>query len=370
MAKAEQERAGSQRTGPVPLRARTVAAHSAALVALGARPNAALQAVTSLNRAILNDQVDFETAMAAAPRSVRSLLPEVVAPPAPLTLVRAQRSDDATVKLLFALGDGARIETVLIPSRRGEAAGRTTVCVSSQVGCGRRCAFCATGTLGLRRQLDADEIVGQVLAARRYWDVERGASPAIRNIVFMGMGEPLDNFDAVCAAIEVMRDDRGLGIAAGHITVSTVGVADRVLRFLARSPARLALSLHAPDDARRSQLMPVNRNTNLGELKAALQRGLTAGREVLVAYILFDGFNDADADADLLRQWLDGLPVRLNLIPANPGPDPRLAAPSDERVKAFQRRLLDGGVRALVRWPHGRDVAGACGQLALQEATP
>ncbi|MEY3014107.1 MAG: hypothetical protein RIT45_2842 [Pseudomonadota bacterium] len=342
------------------------AAHAARWqAAVGVRPQAALLACTALTRATLLDDVPFEAALASLPRAARRDLPGLVAPPAEAALVQAQRAADATVKLLVRYDDGALVESVIIPSRRGEAGGRTTLCVSSQVGCGRRCAFCATGTLGLRRQLSADEIVAQLRVARRYWTEHAGESPPIGNIVFMGMGEPLDNLDAVCDAIDVLRDDRAFGLAASRITVSTVGVADRVLRFLARSPARIAVSLHAPDDARREALMPVNRRTGLQALKSALQRGLTGGREVLVAYILFDGLNDADADADLLAAWLDGLPARLNLIPANPGPDPGLRAPSDERVRAFQRRLLDAGIRALVRWPHGRDVAGACGQLAV-----
>lgn len=321
--------------------------------------------MTTLGRAWLVSGKPWEESVALVSRQARALLPQICSGPTQCSIDDVARSDDATVKLLLRMADGARVEAVIIPSRRGAAGGRTTLCVSSQVGCGRRCAFCATGTLGLQRQLNADEIVVQLRVARAYWETSRGDSPPIGNVVFMGMGEPLDNLDAVCVAVAVFCDDRAFGFAASRVTVSTVGVAARVAQFLRTCPARLAVSLHAPDDRRRSALMPVNRHTDLGALKAVLLSSLPAGREVFVAYILFDGFNDADADADLLADWLQGIPSRLNLIPANSGPVPTLVAPPDARVHAFQRRLLDRGVRALVRWPHGRDVAGACGQLAL-----
>jgi 23S rRNA (adenine2503-C2)-methyltransferase len=278
-----------------------------------------------------------------------------------LHLGQVASSADGTRKLLLRTHDGHAIETVIIPASGGD---RTTVCVSSQVGCGRRCAFCATGALGLTRNLGADEIVDQVRHAIAVWD----GTPAISNVVFMGMGEPLDNLEAVADAVEILCDDWAFGLPARRITVSTVGVAHRLPEFFARCRANLALSLNAPDDRRRSAIMPVNERCDLAGLKSALLAHLPPRREVLVEYILFADVNDADSDAELLRGWLDGLPARLNLIPCNPGPDPRLRAPSAEAVRRFQKRLLDAGVRCMVRWPHGRDIAGACGQLAAQAA--
>jgi len=182
----------------------------------------------------------------------------------------------------------------------------------------------------------------------------------------MGMGEPLDNLDAVVDAIDLLCDRVTFSLSPKKITVSTVGVAGKLASFFERSPAQIALSLHAPDDERRSRVMPINQRVGLAELKQAFLDTLPSNRQVLVEYILFDGFNDSPEDAILLQKWLEGLPNRVNLIPANPGPRADLRAPPDEVVIAFQRLLADRGVRALVRWPHGRDVDGACGQLAAR----
>ncbi len=346
--------------------ARPPEAHAEALQAHGLSPMAARQAMKQLARACLVGDTPWADAVAALPKRVRAHLDQITSGATSAEIVHAHRAADATVKLLVQLTDGALVESVIIPSRRGEDGGRVTLCVSSQVGCGRRCAFCATGTMGLRRQLGADEIVAQLRAARGYWALHRGTLPGIGNVVFMGMGEPMDNLDAVCAAIDVMTSDLAFGFGASRITVSTVGIADRVAQFAARSKAHLALSLHAPDDERRRALMPVHRRTDLVSLKQALLAALPVGRDVLVAYILFEGFNDSPDDARLLADWLEGVPARLNLIPANPGPREDLRAPPDEVVIAFQRLLAERGVRALVRWPHGRDVDGACGQLAAR----
>ena len=370
------ERTPTQGNPPAPTRTATAApprfaaiapeAHAAALEASGLTPQAARQAMKQLARAWMVGSSGWEDAVAALPKRVRAELGLVTSGPTAAEIVHAHRAADATVKLLVQMEDGALVESVIIPSRRGEDGGRVTLCVSSQVGCGRRCAFCATGTMGLRRQLGADEIVGQLRSARGYWQQHRGSLPEISNVVFMGMGEPMDNLDAVCDAIDVMTSDLAFGLAAGRITVSTVGIADRVAQFAARSRAHLALSLHAPDDERRRALMPVHKRTDLLSLKRALLDALPAGRDVLVAYILFAGFNDSASDAALLADWLQDVPARLNLIPANPGPRDDLRAPDDASVVTFQRLLAERGVRARVRWPHGRDVDGACGQLAAR----
>ena len=294
-----------------------------------------------------------------------------------LTIAEHRTAADGTTRLALRTVDGRLIETVIIPNSAvnkadGDeldgAAGistRTTVCVSSQVGCGRGCAFCETGVLGLFRQLSSAEIVAQIRVAMHVWAAHDGPPrPPITNVVFMGMGEPLDNLDAVVASIDVMTHDLAWGLSARRITVSTVGVARQIPAFFARTRANLAVSLNAPDDARRSQVMPVGRRTSMADIRAAILGSVPAGRDVLFEYVLFDRFNDQPEDADLLVAWLAGMPARLNLIAANPGPDPSLRQPDWQTVHSFARRLLDAGVRAMVRYPHGRDVGGACGQLA------
>jgi 23S rRNA (adenine2503-C2)-methyltransferase len=273
-------------------------------------------------------------------------------------LVVAERAPaaDGAKRLLLSGDGGALIESVIIPGPR-----RTTLCVSTQVGCARACSFCETGRLGLGRQLGASEIVDQVRVARGELSSD---APELRNVVFMGMGEPLDNLENVARAASLLTDSRAFAFAPSHLTVSTVGGADKLEAFFKNVPAELALSLNAPDDERRDRIMPINKRFPLATLKEALIRALPKGRRVFVEYVLFDGFNDAPSDADLVAAWTRGLRCRVNVIPANPGPDPDLRAPSPERVDAFVARLASRGVTTLVRRPRGRDVGGACGQLA------
>ncbi|WP_437280602.1 23S rRNA (adenine(2503)-C(2))-methyltransferase RlmN [Sorangium sp. So ce375] len=269
---------------------------------------------------------------------------------------RAPAQDD-TLRLVLRARDGALIESVLIP---GPA--RTTLCVSSQVGCARACSFCETGRLGLARQLAAGEIVDQVRIARAL-AAERGGAP-LRNLVFMGMGEPFDNLGEVLKAVRLLTDPRAFRFAPSHVTVSTVGVADKIEPFFREARAELAVSLNAPDDARRQAIMPVNARFSMAALKEALARSLPQGRRVLFEYVLFDRYNDAPEDADLLAAYVAGIRCRVNVIPCNPGPDPALRPPTAERLDAFVARLSGHGVTTLVRRPRGRDVGGACGQLA------
>lgn len=275
-----------------------------------------------------------------------------------LELVEVAPAGDATRRLLLRARDGALVEAVLIP---GPA--RTTLCISSQVGCARACTFCETGRLGLERQLSAGEIVDQVREARRLAR-ELPSGPPIRNVVFMGMGEPFDNLPNVLRAIDLLTDARAFGLTPSRVTVSTVGVADKLPAFFAGTRAELAVSLNAPDDARRSAIMPINARVPLAVLREALARHLPPGRRVLFEYVLFDGFNDAPEDADRVAELVRPIRCRVNVIPANPGPDPRLVTPCPERVDAFVRRLSQHGVTTLVRRARGRDVGGACGQLA------
>ena len=269
---------------------------------------------------------------------------------------------DGTVRFAVCLADGATIETVAIhqPARDTDAtAGRQnarwTICVSSQAGCARGCVFCETGRLGLVRNLTVAEIVQQYALASRYL----GAAP--RNVVFMGMGEPLDNLDAVLGAIDVLREHAGFAVPERRITVSTVGIVSRMDEFFARTRANLAVSLHALDSGVRLALLPVARRWPLAELRAAIAR---APRAVLLQWTLIDGVNASDSDADALVAFCSGLDVRVNLIPLNPGPIAAQRAPPLERCRAFQKRLADAGVRCLLRLPHGQGVGGACGQLA------
>lgn len=265
---------------------------------------------------------------------------------------------DGTLRLLLRARDGALVESVLIPGPT-----RTTLCVSSQVGCARACSFCETGRLGLSRQLSAGEIVDQVRIARATWARQQD-KPALSNIVFMGMGEPFDNLDEVLRAVKLLTDERGFAFAPSRVTVSTVGVVDKLPAFFAGCRAELAVSLNAPDDERRRIIMPVNVRFPLAMLREALLRHVPKGRRVFFEYVLFDRFNDAPEDADLVAAWTKGIRCRVNVIPCNVGPDPALRAPSQERLNAFVARLSEHRVTTLVRRPRGCDVGGACGQLA------
>jgi 23S rRNA (adenine2503-C2)-methyltransferase len=273
-------------------------------------------------------------------------------------LVERAVSVDGTIKYALDVA-GATIETVLIP-----ADARSTVCVSSQSGCSRKCGFCATATLGFRRQLTAGEIVLQYLVAQG----EAPANAPARNIVFMGMGEPMDNLDEVMAAVDRLLEPPLPRVGAGHITISTSGVLPGMERFLREGRGHLALSLNATTDAAREALMPHNRQWPIGDLLEALRadqrRG--SGRRYFIEYVLWDGINDTDGDAGRLVALLSGLAAHVNLIPHNPFPGSPLRPSAPARVSAFQKQLQASGVRCLVRTPRGREIAAACGQLALR----
>ena len=275
---------------------------------------------------------------------------------APWRVSNRALSADGTLKYALEVG-GATIETVLIPADR-----RSTVCVSSQSGCTRKCAFCATATLGFGRQLEAGEIVLQYLVAQ----AEAPAEAPARNVVFMGMGEPMDNLDEVLSAIDRLLEPPLPRLAADHITVSTSGVLPGMKRFLAEGRGQLALSLNATTDAAREALMPHNRQWPIGDLLEALRedqrRG--SGRRYFIEYVLWDGVNDTDDDARRLVRLLEGLAAHVNLIPHNPFEGNALRPSPPERVRLFQSALHAAGVRALVRTPRGREIAAACGQLA------
>ena len=263
-------------------------------------------------------------------------------------------SGDGTIKLALGLGD-ATVETVLVPGR-----GRSTVCVSSQAGCTRRCDFCATARLGVGRNLRAGEIVLQYLVAA----AEEPECPP-RNVVFMGMGEPLDNPDAVFAAVRGLTDVFP-GLSPRHVTVSTAGVRPGMKRFLAECDANLALSLNATTDEVRTRVMPHNARWPIAALLGLLREegARQPKRRFFVEYVLLAGVNDTDHDAERLAGLLRGIHAQVNVIPHNPFPGSPYVAPSRAATLAFQHQVKSHGVKSIVRWPRGADIAGACGQLA------
>ena len=268
-------------------------------------------------------------------------------------LLAERKSEDGTTKLAVDF-DGAKVETVLIPGPQ-----RSTVCVSSQAGCTRNCAFCATAKLGFLRNLTAGEIVAQYVLAQRLAPAGRAA----RNVVFMGMGEPLDNLEHVLAAVELLTQAPYPALSPAHVTVSTAGVVPQMRRFLRASKASLALSLNATTDAVREKLMPHNALWPIAKLLETL-REHAQDRETFIEYVLFHGVNDSPEDAARLGELLRGVPARINVIPFNGNEGSGFVPPSDEQVVAFQKTVAASGIRTLVRWPRGREIAAACGQLA------
>jgi 23S rRNA (adenine2503-C2)-methyltransferase len=267
-------------------------------------------------------------------------------------------SADGTVKWRLRAADGVAVEAVLI----AHGGGRRTVCVSSQAGCALGCTFCATGAMGPGRDLTTAEIFDQaVLAAREA--ASQGAR--LTNVVFMGMGEPMQNLDAVLPACELMNSPEGLGLSARRIAISTVGWVPGIAELAAHPlPVRLAISLHAADDATRSELMPINRRYPIANLLAECRRYCdTTGRRVFIEYLLLDGVNDSVADAQRLARLLRDGRFHVNVIEYNPTSGPHRASPQSRR-EVFLRTLTEAGLEPSVRRSKGADVAAACGQLA------
>jgi 23S rRNA (adenine2503-C2)-methyltransferase len=269
----------------------------------------------------------------------------------------AHSTDDVT-KLLLEYPDGGQVETVLIPD--GD---RATACVSTQVGCAMACAFCASGMDGLGRDLTCGEILEQVLLLQKQTGRE------VTNVVFMGMGEPLANYDATVGAVRGLIDERRGGISARRITVSTVGLPEAIRRLAGENlPITLAISLHAPDDALRSEIMPVAARTPIAEILAAAREFYAARhREVTIEYALLAGVNDADACADRLADLAQRLRCNVNLIRYNPIPALPFDRPDEETVRRFAQRLTRRGINANIRRSRGADVQAACGQLRRQQ---
>ena len=293
----------------------------------------------------------------------------------PLELAREQRSRDGTVKFPWRLADGELNESVLIPAsigRDGSQSERHTLCVSSQVGCAYGCKFCASGLMGYKRNLDAYEIVDQVLAVER-WHLAKGVEspkpePLANNIVMMGMGEPLANYANLIRALEIFNAPWGMNIGARKITVSTSGLAPQIRR-LAEMPQQyhLAISLHGATDEVRDKIMPINRKYPLEELISACEAYQQAkGRMIWVEYILIDGVNTGPEQVEALSGLAKRLQCKVNLIPYNPVDGIDLQRPSDETVGRFRDALHHKGVRVTVRIEKGTDIDAACGQLRLK----
>jgi 23S rRNA (adenine2503-C2)-methyltransferase len=291
--------------------------------------------------------------MTALPKALRERL-EHQLPPLLRPLHRSVSDDGETVKWLWELDGGARVETVLMHYRD-----RSTVCVSSQAGCAMGCTFCATGQGGFTRHLSSGEIVEQVVAAAREARPRR-----LSNVVFMGMGEPLASYDRWWAAVRRLHDD--IGLSARHLTVSTVGVVPGIRRLAAEElPVNLAVSLHAANDRLRDQLVPLNRRYPLSVLVEACHAYLVAkGRRLSFEWALIDGVNDRAADVVELAELAHPLGAHVNLIPLNPTPGYPVRGSAPARVAAFRAELTGRGVNATVRRNRGTDIDAACGQLA------
>ncbi|RKG54474.1 23S rRNA (adenine(2503)-C(2))-methyltransferase RlmN [Corallococcus sp. AB011P] len=285
----------------------------------------------------------------------------------PLVKDLEQRSVDGTIKYRFKTRDGRFIESVYMP-----AEDRKTLCVSTQVGCAMACSFCMTGTLGLKRNLTAGEIVAQVHAVNR--EVRRNESletlRPLTNLVFMGMGEPLHNFENLKTALAILQSEEGPNFSHRHITVSTVGLVPMIERFGQETDVKLAISLNASTDEQRSQTMPVNRKWNIQALLDACRKfPLRQGRRITFEYVLLKGFNDSDEDAHRLKELLRDIPAKVNLIPYNENPGLGFQTTGEQRAEEFRAILAEAHVAAYIRKNRGRDIAGACGQLANRDET-
>jgi 23S rRNA (adenine2503-C2)-methyltransferase len=278
----------------------------------------------------------------------------------------AQTSADETRKFLFRFRDGQEAETVYIPDRRED---RGAVCISSQVGCTLSCRFCHTGTQALVRNLGAAEIIGQFIALRDAygeWPTPNGYAPRLlSNIVLMGMGEPLYNYENVAAALRIVMDPEGLAISRRKITLSTSGVVPMIARVGAELGVNLAISLHAVTDALRDQLVPLNRKYPIAELLAACRNypGSSNARRITFEYVMLKGVNDSPAEARELVRLLKGIPAKVNLIPFNPWPGAPYECSTEAAIAAFSEIVFNAGYSAPVRTPRGRDIDAACGQL-------
>jgi len=341
------------------LRSLSLAELEALVARLGERPYRARQIYRWLHRRYalsLEEMTDL-------PKALR----ERLAGEARLSVLRIDHeahSVDGTIKFRWETEDGRYIESVYMPETK-----RKTLCVSSQVGCAMGCGFCATGTMGLSRHLSVGEIVGQVHQVNRYL-IERGLAEGPRpltNLVFMGMGEPLHNFEAVKAALEILLSEDGPNFSQRQITVSTAGLVPAIERLGRETNVKLAVSLNATTDEVRDRIMPVNRRWKIADLIEACRHfPMKQGRRIVFEYVLFAGVNDSDEDIERLARLVRKVPAKVNLIQYNRNEGLPYEPSPEERVRAFAEGLLARGVQAMVRKNRGRDILAACGQLAAQ----
>jgi 23S rRNA (adenine2503-C2)-methyltransferase len=322
---------------------------------LGEKPFRARQVMRWLYRRSILDV----TAMTDLSTSLRDRLMtsvSLILPP----IADCQQSADGTVKWLLDVGHGQQVETVFIPE-----AERGTLCVSSQVGCALDCPFCATGRQGFNRNLTVAEIVGQVLLAIRELG-GTGETSRVTNVVFMGMGEPLANYREVVKACDLLTDDLGFGLSRRRVTVSTSGLVPQIIRLAQDSNVALAISLHAPNDALRNELVPINRRHPVKELLESCwdYAAATNSKQITFEYIMLDGINDQPEHARELARLLLGHPAKVNLIPFNPVAGTPYGRSPRATVDAFREILVREGIVTITRRPRGDDIDAACGQLA------
>jgi 23S rRNA (adenine2503-C2)-methyltransferase len=330
--------------------------------AIGEKPYRARQLLQWIHQRGVTDFA-LMSDLSRALRERLSALAEI-RPPRP---IREQVSADGTVKWLLSESGGSAVETVFIPEPS-----RGTLCISSQVGCMLNCTFCSTATQGFKRNLDAAEIIGQVWYAVQALAEDRLGGRRVTNVVFMGMGEPLLNLNAVKPALSLLRDDLAYGLASRRVTISTAGVVPGIDDLSAGEEFALAVSLHAPDDELRGRLVPLNRKYSVVDLMAACQRFVRARprRSITFEYTMIDGVNDRPKQARGLVRLLNGLPCKINLIPFNPFPGTPFSPSSDEAIYEFQKITRAAGIITTVRKTRGDDIDAACGQLVGKLLSP
>lgn len=322
----------------------------------GEKPFRARQVLRWMHRFGQND-FDRMTDLARSLREKLHALARIDAP----GLLSDRLAEDGVRKFLFDVGGGDAVEAVFIPETD-----RGTLCISTQAGCALECSFCSTGKQGFSRNLTVAEVIGQLWMANRLLGADPKGERIISNVVLMGMGEPLANYDASLAALRLMLDDNAYGLSRRRVTVSTSGIVPAIDRLREDCPVALAVSLHAANDTLRDQLVPINRKYPLAELIAACRRYLSAAPRDFITfeYVMLAGVNDSDADAGQLVGLMRGFPSKFNLIPFNPFPGTVMTASSKERVRAFACRLQDAGIVTTIRKTRGGDIDAACGQLA------
>ena len=340
----------------------TKAQWEALLEQLGEKPYRSQQILKWIHHRYIDDFAD----MSDISKRLRDQLAEIGEIREP-EVITEKVSTDGTRKWLIRAESGSAMEMVFMPED-----GRGTLCVSSQVGCALDCSFCSTGKQGFNSDLTASEIVGQVRIARKVLEkVYPDRVRAVTNVVLMGMGEPLLNFDNVIAAVELMMDDLGYGISKRKVTISTSGVVPGIYKLIETTDASLAISLHAPNDELRNQLVPINRKYPIADLLEACKKyakNLGEKRVITVEYTLIDGVNEQPEHAAQLAKLLKDFPCKINLIPFNPFPGSGYKRPSSVAVRAFQDRLIGAGFSVTTRTTRGEDINAACGQLVGEVA--